>query len=245
MNLSEDLTCIYCKKIYQDPVILHCCGENVCKKDAKQIIASDGICPNVNCQEKLTTFTTNKKLKKLIEEYELNKVPINGEYKEVLIDFRGKIDKLENMNKDPDNLIYNKFSDLERKVQEDKENAILHINKIADDIMDSLKKYKEQFKTNSLSESKIEKCQELISKLRKEENSYETFISSLANRNDEKDRKKEQMKENLKNLDSEIEKYEKELFDYTTIEYEAMKSELKIKEIFGKLNVIIIYNYQK
>ena len=53
------------------------------------------------------------------------------------------------------------------------------------------------------------------------------------------------MKEKLRNLDSEIEKYEKELFDYTNIEYEAMKSEIEFKNIFGKLNVSIIYNHLK
>lgn len=243
MALFEDLTCNYCKKIYQDPVILVCCGEDICKKDAEQILKSDGICPNVDCQEKITTFTSNKKLKKLIEKYGLSKVPINEEYEKVLKDFRGKIDELEKMNQYPDLLIYNKFTDLEGEVQKDKEMAVLYINKIADEIMDSLKKYKEQFKINSLSESKIEKCQELISKMREEENSYETFISSLANRNEEKDKRKEEMKEKLRNLDSEIAKYEKELFDYTTIEYKAMKSELKFKEIFGKLNVSIIYNH--
>lgn len=239
MNIIEELTCNYCKKIYEDPVILDCCQEDICRKDFEKIITNNETCPNVDCQSNPKTFMPNRKLKKLIEKYELDKISINGEYEEVLKKFREKIDKIEKMNKDPEILIHEKFSELERKLDLDRELAKEAINKLADEMSNTLKNYKEQFSQKCKSESKIEKCNDLIIGMRKEEHEYQNFISSLGNKNEDKDKRKEEIKAKIGKLDSEIQKYESELFENTTIEYMEMEktSELKFKEIFGKLNV--------
>ena len=240
MSLIDELTCPYCKRVYSDPYMLDCCEENICKSDIDKIMANDGICPNAECQEKLTKFTSNKILKKLIEKYELNKISINSEYGKVLTEFKEKIDKIEKINKDPNNFIYEKFLELELKVDLDREIAIQSINKQADEIMDKLKEHKEKFTNNCKLETKMNNCQELIDTMRNEEESYEKIISSLAQTNQEKDKKKLEIKEKIINLESEIEKYKRILFDNVTIEYEKMSSELKFEEIFGKLIVRII-----
>jgi hypothetical protein len=237
MNIIEELTCNYCKKIYEDPVILDCCQEDICRKDFEKIITNNETCPNVDCQSNPKTFMPNRKLKKLIETYELNKVTINSEHENVLREFREKIDKIEKINNDPENLIYEKFSVLKSKVDLDRENAKVYIDKLADDTLNCLNKYEKQFKQKC--KSKIENCNDLIIGMRKEQHDYQNFISSLGNKNEDKDKRKEDIKAKIGKLDSEIQKYESELFENTTIEYMEMEktSELKFKEIFGKLNV--------
>jgi len=237
MNLIKELTCNYCKNIYEDPVILDCCQENICKKDFEKILANHENCPNINCQANPKTCVVNRILKKLIETYELNKVTINSEHENVLREFREKIDKIEKINNDPENLIYEKFSVLKSKVDLDRENAKVYIDKLADDTLNCLNKYEKQFKQKC--KSKIENCNDLIIGMRKEQHDYQNFISSLGNKNEDKDKRKEEIKAKIGKLDSEIQKYESELFENTTIEYMEMEktSELKFKEIFGKLNV--------
>lgn len=123
MNIVKDLTCSYCNKIYEDPIILDCCGQNICKKDIQIIKTNQENCPNVECQKNTFTFKSNNIVKMLIENYELNKIPFESEYEKVLKELNEKIDKLEKIKSNPENIIYEKFSELKRKIDLDREYA--------------------------------------------------------------------------------------------------------------------------
>lgn len=117
-----------------------------------------------------------------------------------------------------------------------------HIDKIADDILKNLNNYKVKIEQKKKIESKIKNCDELISKMRQEEKECKKFMISLANKNEDKERRKEDIKVHIRNLNSDIENFENELFEKNTFEYEEMasNSELKFKELFGKLKVFFI-----
>ena len=39
MNIIEELTCKHCHEIYDEPVTLNCCGDNVCKKHIDELLS--------------------------------------------------------------------------------------------------------------------------------------------------------------------------------------------------------------
>ena len=66
MNIIEELTCKLCHEIYDEPVTLNCCGENVCKKHIEQILSNKSSsekgfsCSLCNADNRNQSTTTNK-----------------------------------------------------------------------------------------------------------------------------------------------------------------------------------------
>ena len=143
MNIVEHLTCKHCNKIYKDPVFLNCCGGNICKLDIADLLSksSTGLfsCPHCNTDLKEEKFQLNTTLKVLINQAELHKFKINPDYVKTFKNFKEKIAKLENIHNDPENLIYEKISELKNKVDLDRERAKMEIDQLADGFIEKLK----------------------------------------------------------------------------------------------------------
>jgi DNA repair exonuclease SbcCD ATPase subunit len=238
MNLEEDIKCAICKEILLDPVSLNCCGENVCKKHIDEILSkqpkNDMLCPICNSDIQNQKFHINKAMKSLIER-ELHKIKIDPEHQNVLKSFKEKIKTIESMNSDPENFIYEEFAELKRLVDLDRENAIKEINELADDLINKLKSYENQFKESIKSDSNLVDSKSLVEKMKKELDEYEKCLKSLVNTENDRKMKSEEVQKSNQLLTREIENFKYKLFENKSIAYEPMTGELK--KNFGKLTI--------
>ena len=87
MNIKEELTCKYCNEIYSNPIMLSCCGENICKQHIDELILLSSpntnkfTCPLCNEENANQNFCVNKLIERLLEK-ELHKLQIDTKYKE-------------------------------------------------------------------------------------------------------------------------------------------------------------------
>ena len=154
MNVEEDVTCTYCKNIYNDPVFLNCCGNNICKQHIDSILAKketieEPACPLCNTEIQNQTFHINRPLKNLIEKRELHNLKLDPKFENTLINFKDKIENMEKLEKDPDSIIYESISELKRQVDLDREQLKEKIDQQADEIIKTLESLEIEFKQES------------------------------------------------------------------------------------------------
>lgn len=239
MNIKEDFTCKLCKEIYKDPVFLNCCGENVCKMhidelfEAQQTNVSCALCSKDLPSQK---FHINKVMKNLIDR-DVCKLDIDRKYEDVLEQLKMKIDQIENMHKEPENVIFNKIRELKRQVDLDKEEAKLKIDESAAEIIKKLDSYETEFKAGCQSISDSEYNGNLVANMKIKLAEYESVLRSLCSNNQERDKKSKETKHAIFILETEIQEYESKLFKNKTLDYEPMIN----KAYFGKLIVSAIF----
>jgi len=241
MNIKEDFTCKHCNETFVDPVFLNCCGENICKKHIDESSAFE--CPLCQSNIQNQKIQINKVLKNLMEREILN-LKIDPKYETIIKTLNDKIKQIEILHNDPENFIYNKFNELKRLVDLDRENAKVEIDKEADEIIQKLDSYEKEFKRECKSVVNLEYYGILIYNMRVDLNDYEKFFKSLKSTDDERENKSEEIEEMIIVLESEIKEFENKLMKNKTIEYDPMQT--KISDIFGKLTVSEIkYLYLK
>ena len=238
MNLIENLTCKHCKKIYTEPVFLSCCGKNICKADIDVISKfSTGSfsCPICNTTIQNRKFQINETLQVLIDEAELHKIKIDPEYLKTLNDFREKIATIENVHKDPFNVVYEKISELKMKVDLDREKAKAEIDKLADDMMKKLNSWETEFKAQSKSKEILSYYDNVIANMKTNLNEYEKCLKSMSFTDEERKKSKHAVSDAIKILDAETESFKNKLFKHKSLTYEPIKAE--VGSLFGKLIV--------
>ena len=236
MNIIEELTCKQCRQIYDEPVTLNCCGENVCKKHIEQLLLVHNTfaCPICDADNKNQSTTTNKTLKNLIER-ELQNLKIDPNYEYVFTNFKEKVKNIENIHNDPEHKIKEKIGELKRQVQLDKEEAISEINKLAETILTRLNSLEADFIKDCKSKDILDYYSQLIKRMITELNDFEKCLKSLKNVDEDRKKKSNEIENLSSNLDKETDEYENKLFKYKSISYVPMKPE--IKNLFGSLNV--------
>jgi hypothetical protein len=169
---------------------------------------------------------------------------IDPKYESIIKTLSEKIKQIEILHTDPENFIYNKFNELKRLVDLDRENAKVEIDKIADEIIQKLDSNEKELKGECKSVANLEYYGILIYNMRVDLNDYEKFFKSLKSTDDERENKSEEIEEMIIVLESEIKEFENKLMKNKTIEYDPMQT--KISDIFGKLTVSEIkYLYLK
>ena len=88
----------------------------------------------------------NRLLKKLIEDRKIQNFKIEPEYNEVLASFKQRLNKMKSIHDDPENFIYDKFAELRRRVDLDKEKAIQKIEKLSNDLINKLNSVEDELK---------------------------------------------------------------------------------------------------
>ena len=240
MNIIVELTCKLCRQIYDEPVTLSCCGENVCKKHIDELLSNKPssekgfVCSLCNADNKNQATTTNKTLKNLIER-ELQSLKINPYYECIFSSFKSKVAKIESIHNDPEHTIKKTFDDLKRQVQLDKEEAINEIGQLAGTIFSRLDSLEADFVKDCKSQDILDYYSKLIQRMNSELNDFENCLKSLKNADEDRRKKSNQIEKVISNLDKEIEEYENKLFKYKLISYVSMKPEMK--KLFGSLNV--------
>ena len=241
MNIKEQLTCKSCREILNEPITLNCCGENICKKHLSELVSSESSkktsCPICSSDLDKQGLNVNKLIQSLVEN-ELHKFKIYPKYKELIKKFKSEIEALEKTVKDPENAIYEKFSELKRQVDLEREQTKLQIDRLADDIIEKLVTFEKEFKSNCKTKSAPADYTDLINESKKQLEENEKFMNLFSIENSDREEKSIEIKKIIQNLEWNRNKLEKSLFCNKSFKYK--KSSLNVEDYFGKLIVSII-----
>ena len=239
MNIKDELTCKYCKQIYQSPITLNCCGENICKQHIDELISNSNsssirftclLCFEENVNQKLNV---NKFMQKMLES-DLHKLQTDSKYKQVLEDLKKEFQNLEAIVKDPENVIYEEIGELKRQVDLDREKSKIEIDKLADDLIQQLESYETRLKAEY--KAHIKYYSDLLELSKKQLVDYEKCLNMFSVSNEEKDIKSKENENFIIRLKPKIKELKDKLFSNLSIKYEPMKNNMK--EFFGKLLII-------
>ena len=240
MNIKDDFKCKHCNETFNDPISLNCCGENVCKKHIDELLLKTENISCMFCDKALPKqeFHINKVLKNLIDR-ELNYLTIDKKFEDVLEQLKKKINQIENMHDDPENVIFTKISELKRQVDLDRENAKLKIDQAADKIINKLDSYEAELKAECHKISDSEYNASLVAGMKIKLTQYESICRSKGKTNQDSEKKCKEIEQATFILETEIQDYESKLFKSKTLEYQSMKN--ITGTVLGKLIVSLIF----
>ena len=112
-------------------------------------------------------------------EAELHKFEINSIHKETLGNLKTEIQKLEEILKNPETIIYEEISELKRQVDLDRETLKSKIYQLADDIIQQLESYRLRFKTEYKTNSQFKLYKTLVESSKKQLSEYEKYIENI------------------------------------------------------------------
>lgn len=145
--MNSKLTCKYCNQIYLEPILLTCCGDNLCRKHINELTSNK--CSNKFscplCGDEIPNYQVNKLIQRFLE-IELHKFEIDPKFEKTLNKLKKEILDLEKTLKDPDSVIYEQISELKRQVDLDRETSKSQIDELADDLIKKLESYEKQFR---------------------------------------------------------------------------------------------------
>lgn len=237
MNIRDEFTCKYCNEIFDDPVSLNCCGENVCKAHIDHLFAQETkngfSCPLCSLEMPRQKFQINKVLNNLLKR-EIDQVNINPAYEKIYTRFREKISIIENMQTDPENTIYNKLSELKMQIDSDRESTKSEIDKLADEMIQKIDSYHKEFKDECKSDEFLI-YSSLVKSMKAQLSEYETCLKSLKSTEDDRKRETNEIEEALHVLELMVKDFECRLFKNNAITYESLLGSLSYQ--FGRLHV--------
>ena len=237
MNLNEQLTCKYCNSIYNEPVSLNCCGENICRCHINELLPTGArntfLCPFCNAKSTNLNVCVNKLIKTLVEN-QLHKLEIDSDYKKEPNRFKAEIGKLETILKDPESFIYEEMHELKRLVDLDREKSKSQLDDLADDLIQQLdtyeRKFKEEFKSKNVD---LEPYNALVESSKKQLIEYDTLLNFFSNKKKVRDEKANARENMVNSLECKIKKLKDKLFSNLSITYQPI--ERNKEDLFGKL----------
>ena len=232
------LTCQYCNQIFKHPIILNCCGENICKHHVDEMVSNKFLCPL--CKEENTnqTFKANKIIEKLIKR-ELHAFELDPKYETVLSSLRIEIEKIAAILKDPENYIYEEISELKRQVDLDRERLKIRIDELANDLIQQLESYERKFKSEYKAKVNLEHYTGLVESSRKQLVEFENFFELFSTKNQEREEKYKDCERLVKVVQPSLIEIKNKLFSDLSLTYQLM--EHKIEDLFGKLEIKVSY----
>ena len=236
MNLKEQLTCKYCNEIYNEPVILNCCSENVCKRHIEEFLSVDNpnkfLCPFCDAENTNQQFSHNKLIQVFIEN-QLHELELDSNYKGIFNKFKVEIENLETLLKGPDNFVYEEIHELKRLVDLDREKNKSQIDELANGLIEQLEEYEAKFKSDYKNNVDLEQFNALVESSRKKLADYENFFNVFSTKQEERAEKNKQAVEETNSLKSQIIEFKNALFSNLSITYKPMK--IKKEDMVGKL----------
>ena len=244
MNIEEDITCSWCKSIFNDPVFLSCCGSNICKQHIDSILANketieEPACPICNTEIQNQTFQINRPLRNLIEKRELHNLKLDPKFEKTLKSLNDKIENMKRVEIDSDSIIYESISELKRQVDLEREQLKEKIDKQADEIIIKLESLEIEFKIDSKTKVKEVFDDDFKKRLNSQLLGYENTLNSLAKSNEEREKKRLEVEKTLKILQLKLFQLESELFSNKIINYEPFAK--NSEDLFGKLDVSLFF----
>ena len=234
MNIKEELTCQYCKNIYNHPIILGCCFESICKHHIEELVDSSTKfkCPLCHQENTNTNFKANKLIEELIKR-DLHQFKINPNNERVLNDLKTAIQNLETELKDPENIIYEQISELKRQVDLDRERIKSEIDTLADGFIQQLESHGKRFKTEYKANKFFAFYNDLIELSKKRLAEYEQCLSLFSVDNKKRGEKCKQNERLVEELQFQLRELKETFCSNVSIKYK--KKDINVEEIFGKL----------
>ena len=144
--------CKQCNQLLVDPVTL-LCGYSVCKRHIDELLESNSkesntflckLCDDEHCIPK-KGFAINKSIQSALD-IKLNTLKLNPVYEECKSEInyaKNNIQKIENLEKDPENYSFEYFEELKRQVDLRREKLKLELDNYSDEIIQSIESAKE------------------------------------------------------------------------------------------------------
>jgi hypothetical protein len=240
MNVNEQLTCKYCKDIFNEPVTLTCCAKNICKRHIDELLSIDDsntfLCPFCDEKNAHQNLRVNELIQSFIEN-QLHKLEFNSDNKLTLEGFKNEIEKLEAILKDPDNVIYEEISGLKRLVDLDREKSKSEIDKLANGFIQKLETFEARFKAENVPNVDLEQYNALLESSRKQMAEYEKFLNLFSTKIEERNEKSKQSEKTISNLQFKINELKSKLFSNLSLTYNPADP-----EFFGELLVKVSLN---
>ena len=146
-EVKASFECDLCKKLLVDPVVIPC-ESTICKTHIDNLLSNNsneksimvcGICQEDHLIPK-KGFMANKRLQKLLS-LELNALklsPVFDECMKEIEDAKENVDKIELLEKNAENYIYDYFEDVKRQVDIRREDLKFKIDTYSDEIIKSV-----------------------------------------------------------------------------------------------------------
>jgi len=208
--------CEQCNQLLVVPVTLPC-GYSVCKRHLDEKLESSSKKIKLDCElceEKHfipeNGFAINKRIQNALN-IKLNSLKLNPVYdecKQEINDAENNIQNIENLDKDPENYIFDYFEELKRQVDLRREQLKLQLDNSSDEIIQSIesakenciKLSKETIKISTEIEKSKEELTELVGRFDTFEidnEKFEEIRESLTVLNEDLTRKLEEFKESI------------------------------------------------
>ncbi len=245
MNIKEELTCKLCNAIYQNPITLTCCGDNICKHHVEELTSnfssSKFVCPLCEKDNFNQNLNVNKLILKMVET-ELHKFEIDSKYKETLTNLKMEFKNLEVILTNPDKYIYDEIDKLKKQVNSDAERSKSEIDEFKRDLIHQLESYEKKFKEEYKANIDMEHYNEFVETSRKQLNEYEKCLNMFSAKNEERDEQRKKSEEIIKFLRPKYSDLKKSLFSNLSIKYKQMEN--KIPSFFGKLIIKVRFRHK-
>ena len=158
---------------------------------------------------------------------------MDQKYENLVDSMKTEIRNLETIVRDPQNCIYEKISELKRKVDQDRETLKSEIDNIADGLMKALESCEAKLNSQIQANVDFDYYNYLVESSKNQLEQYEQCFSSFSV---DKQRIKEKFKETfnfIETLRPKIKELKEILFDNQSIKYK--KTEIGAESMFGKL----------
>lgn len=236
MDIKDEFTCRCCNEIYQSPISLICCGENICKQHIEELISKSSsivfTCPLCMQENSNQNFHINSLLVKLIKK-ELHKFELGAKYETTLNNLRNQVFNLETILKDPENLIYEEICELKRQVDLDKERLKSQIDKLADELIRELESFEKKFKIDYKANVDLHSYEALAKSARKQLIDYEKCLYLFSAKYKERVEKRNESEKVINKLKTNIKKLKDAVLLNLEIRYKPVRH--KEEDLFGKL----------
>ena len=246
MNIQEELTCKCCNKIYQNPILLTCCGENICKHHIDDLISNKSTskfaCPLCMQENSNQNFHVNKIFVKLLNK-ELHKFELDPKYEAVLNSLKSEIGNLEAILKDPENQIYAEINELKLQVDLDREKMKSEIDILSDGLIKQLESFEKRFKTEFSTNIDQKNYKGLVEASKKQLIEYEQSLALFSVKKEDRDEKCNQSECLINHLQPKIRELKQFLFSNVSLSYKPMQN--SIKDFFGKLIIKVSLNLSR
>ena len=238
MNIQEKLTCRYCHAIFNHPITLICCGENICKQHIDELIKESSsnkfMCPFCSQENANQNFHCVKLIQNLID-MELHKFKMDPKYKTALHNLNKEIERLEVILKDPESIIFEEISELKRQVDLDRESLKMEIDYQADGLIQELESYEKIFKTKYQNNVDFVTLNDLLESSRKKLKDFENCLNLFSVENNERFETTGVIEKTINILQTEFEDIKYELMSNLIINYRPFEKNLGM--LLGKLIV--------
>ena len=242
MNLKEKYRCKYCNQILKDPITLNCCGDHICKQHIEELRPSSSSnvfwCPLCDEENTNQSLKSNELIQSMLD-IEAYKFEIDPKYEKIFESFKTEIENLETVLNDPDNVIYEQINELKRQVDLNREDLKSHIDALADNLIQQLESYGNQFRAEYKTNVDMKHYNSLVETSKKQLNEYEKYLNLLSSKAEERDKKSRQSENFIKHLHFKIVELRQNLFSNKSITYEPIK--LNKSMLFGSLKIKVSF----